>query len=119
TQSRRSQFEDRPFRHIEHLLPPRDGRGTVKTDLLETIHEFGMFALFHDTQSAALPRHLDLPGAESAAKNEPSRALRDVHESADAGKTSCKTRHVDAALPIHFHRPENGEVESAAIVKIK
>ena len=95
-------LKDGTFGDIKHLLTMSEGGRPVETNVLNLAHELRLALRL-----------------KSAAKNESPSALSDVQKAADTRETIRETRDIHAALGIHLHRAEHGDVEPAAIIEIE
>ena len=95
-------LKDGTFGHIKHLLTSGEACRAVETNMLNLAHELRLALCL-----------------KSAAEDESAGTLSDVHKATDARETIREACDIHAALCIHFHRAEHGDVESAAIIEIE
>ena len=113
------QTEDAALGDVEgRLLAPYRVAAAVGT-VLDLLHELVGDPFLENLQLPVLDLNLELPGAESADENDLLGVLADVDESARARDLRPEFADVQVAFPVGLGKAKEGDIKSAAIVKIE
>src|SRR6266404_8553724 len=104
---------------IENVLAVLSGIRAGKGAVLDLVDELLVLAVALDQQLALDHRNLEVARRERAAQHHLLRVLADIDEAAGAGQPRAELRHVEIAFLIRLGEPEEGRVETAAVVKVE